>query len=1609
MKHIIYIAIAWLVGCGARGEHAETTETVQAVAVNGSFETDYQGWTLLEAPSTAGTQCGTWGIATAGQVVSPSDLVFDFFDNVDNTQSSPGLPITYAATDGNKVALQLQGCPQNHRMFQTIALPACQPLLLWDMRYTNHNTAGFEPALQFTAVNIRDQSDTILATPFKTLPGDPVSLPAMTAFQVDLSAFSGQTIRLDFEHQVQQFFFDAAWDNIRVVCKALAAQPGALAFGDVNVGTSSTRTTTVTNHAATALTITATSASGPFAVTSGPALPITLQPGESTVFALIFQPVAAGPATGSFTLTSDDPNGATVVALSGNGLDGAKLTASPNMFSFGGVQVGETSAPQTIDLTNTGTSPLTISAASVAAPFTVDAPTLPITLAPNASTTVTIRFAPTSTGIFNGQLSIESNDPASPTLLSLSGLGTSPRLTFVPASVAFGNQRVGLASPARVVRARNDGDGPVTITGTTITGPFTHGAIALPITLAPTEFIDVSVTFRPTVMGAATGELRFASNATTVPIPLSGTGTQPLISVTPTTVNFGDQRTGTTGTRTVTVSNPGNENLVISSLQIQSSTAFSIVEAPPITIVPGASLSLTLRFTPPTAGNFNGGLSIGTNVPNNPITTILLMGRGIEPLLAVNPLSLAFGNQRVGTTSATKAVVISNPGTDTLAISSVTITAPFTRSQPPMLIPPGGSATIEVAFSPTALGMVSRDLTIVTNAGTRVVPCTGTGANPVVSASATSLAFGDVRTGTTSAGQSVAISNIGSSPLTISGATVSGPFTITSPSLPRSVLPGASVSFTVKFAPTANGAATGTLVITSDAAASPTQVTLTGTGVAPQLAVSAPMLDLGSVRIGSTSAAAGLSLQNSGSSPLTITSITISAPFARTAVTLPATIAPGGSLSLGVTFTPTVRALAAGALAIASDGGSLNVALSGRGIAPLIAASLDPVDFSSVAIGTPATRALQLTNTGDAPLAISTIAFAGAHAADYAIAALPTLPAAIAPGQSLALSIVFTPGDHGARSAQLIVMSDAFGTPQLVVGLAGAGEGARIAVSPTALDFGTANVGATSAPRLVTISNHGETALDVSSIVIGGAQATDFASGAALPITIAPGASATAAFTFTPSAIGSRAATATIVSTDPLVPSSIVTLAGTGESAVLAVSPAALPFGAVRVGQSKVRSVTLTNIGTGSLSITTIALGGSDAADFALAPLALPIVLAPSASRIVNVTFNPTVVRDSSATLDVLSDEPVNGTVALPLTGSGVSPNVALTPGVVDFGGQLVGRPSARRDLKIRNSGGGPLGIVSLAITGAQAASFTLVSPPALPATIAPGAELVLSLRVAVTAIGSHAATIAIGTDAPDVPVASANLAALGISTALALTPSMIDFGTAHVLVATTPVPVTLTNLTGEPLTFVDGVLGGATPGDFTVSSIAGTVPAGGSVTAMVTYRAATATTSAATLTLQTTDPAIPEALVTLGGKAVSTFVSADRGELAFGEIQVGDRSGPKAVTLTNVTTAPIEIASITSTDGQFIVDATTATVTVAPGGNVTFTVTFAPVTSGPASSEVAIILAGSTSPELTVVVSGDGSAPSSGGCSTTAPGSSFALVLGLGLAWLLRRRRRAR
>ncbi len=642
--------------------------------------------------------------------------------------------------------------------------------------------------------------------------------------------------------------------------------------------------------------------------------------------------------------------------------------------------------------------------------------------------------------------------------------------------------------------------------------------------------------------------------------------------------------------------------------------------------------------------------------------------------------------------------------------------------------------------------------------------------------------------------------------------------------------------------------------------------------------------------------------------------------------------------------------------------------------APEIAASPSPLAFGEVLIGGAGSDAtLTLSNAGAIDLHVSSLVISGAAAADYTIVS-PPLPITVVPGGTRAVVVHFQPPAHGLRSASLTLQSDAFTQPTLVVALSGTGVAPIMSATPS-VAFGARNVGA-SVTGLVSVNNTGERSLTVSQVSLSGGDAADFTVLTALPINVAAGASASLTLRFAPAAVGARAATASIVGNDPLTPVVSVALSGTGTSPGIAIAPTSIDFGDVRIDEtSPLVPVTVSNTGSGPLTITGVSLGGTGNADFTVSAVTLPLVLAPGGDLVDNVAYAPSAGGADVATLQITSDDPTATSLEVPLDGNGVSPVLSLTPTSLDFGGHLVGRASAPRTITITNDGTSALSITSLAFTGIDAAAYTISVPPTLPAQIAPAQALVLGLVFTPAAVGGTSATLAIGTDDPAAPTADVSLVGLGLSQVLAVSPLAIDFGVIEAPGDGVDVSLQVTNTSSDPVTLLDGTLGGGSASVFSVASLAGVLAPGASRTVAVGFTAASAGDFTAELTIAAAESGVPAVVVPLTAKAVSSLLAVSPESLDFGALVVGETSSSMAVTVTNQSGGSVTVASLSVVDPAFTISGAATPITVVAGDSFTFEVSFTAGAVGVVTSAVQIFLDGQVTAEAVVAVSGEGTA----------------------------------
>ena len=312
-----------------------------------------------------------------------------------------------------------------------------------------------------------------------------------------------------------------------------------------------------------------------------------------------------------------------------------------------------------------------------------------------------------------------------------------------------------------------------------------------------------------------------------------------VVSLSPTGLAFGNQNVGgSSAAQTVTLTNVGTAALSGVSVAT-SSSVFTQTNTCAADVAPGANCTISVKFAPTAAGPVQGSLTITDSAGDSP-QPVSLSGTGISGAFAsISPLSLVFGPQATGTTSPAQKITVTNTGTSVLNVTAITAAGTDfaeTDNCVDFTIQPTNSCMISVTWTPSAgttppeMGM----LTITDNAqnnGTQTLSLTG-GVTNTISVSPPQLSFGNQNVNTTSAAQTITVSNTGTAAIFIPSIVVPPGFAETDNcrSLANGLAPAASCTINVTFTPTSATSFTGNLSITDSAQGSPHTVMLSGTG-----------------------------------------------------------------------------------------------------------------------------------------------------------------------------------------------------------------------------------------------------------------------------------------------------------------------------------------------------------------------------------------------------------------------------------------------------------------------------------------------------------------------------------------------------------------------------------------------------------------------------------------------------------------------------------------------------------------------------------------------------------------------------------------------------------
>jgi hypothetical protein len=292
--------------------------------------------------------------------------------------------------------------------------------------------------------------------------------------------------------------------------------------------------------------------------------------------------------------------------------------------------------------------------------------------------------------------------------------------------------------------------------------------------------------------------------------------------------------------------------------------------------------------------------------------------------LALSPGSLTFSGQAVGSTSALQKVTLKNSQQVTLNISGIKFTGTNSgdfaeTNNCGSSLNPGGTCTINVTFTPSAVGTRTAVLNVDDDGlnSPQTASLSGTGIAPVT-LSASSISFGSVLTGSSATAKPVTLTNNQNVALTGISVSISGSSAYSQVNTCGNTIPaGGKCTITVTFAPATAGAQTGTVIITDSANNSPQSINLTGSGMLP-VSLTPAALNFGTQTVGTTSAGKIVTVTNHEKIAVNFTSVAISgtnrSDFAESNNCN--SVAAGGTCTVTVTFTPTARGSRAATLTL---------------------------------------------------------------------------------------------------------------------------------------------------------------------------------------------------------------------------------------------------------------------------------------------------------------------------------------------------------------------------------------------------------------------------------------------------------------------------------------------------------------------------------------------------------------------------------------------------------------------------------------------------------------------------------------------------------------------
>jgi hypothetical protein len=778
------------------------------------------------------------------------------------------------------------------------------------------------------------------------------------------------------------------------------------------IGQAATETITLSSTGTSAVTISSLGVTGSQFSVSGITTPLALSAGQSATLTLSFNPLAGSGYTGALKISSNSSSGNLTVNLSGSG-----VPVPSSLFCSLSSMSGAGSDSCTVTLNGTApyggsvvrlmsnktavTVPSAVTVPYNATTATFNATVAAVTKAETATLSAIVGVSQSFALLLNPSASTATLSALSCSSSAISSPGPDACTVGLTAAAPSGGLTISLASNNASV-----------IVPSSVTVP--SGATCAAFNAAVGIF---SSTQTATLSASAGGTVE------SFPIKLNaGTST---LSVSSTSVSFGNVQLGQTSTSTVTLSSTGPGAVTISSLSMAGSQFAASGITTPLTLSSGQTATVTISFAPNSGAGFTGALTIASNSSTgNLVVNMSGSGVPVPRSLSCNSASMS----GAGTDSCTVTLNGAAPSGGSvvkLQSSNASVTVPATVTVPYNQTSASFSATV-AAVTNTQTATISAMIGASQSFALTLNPGAGT---PTLAVSSTTVSFGNVNVGK-SGTQVLTLSSTGTGPVTISSLSVAGSlFAASGIATPLTLNPGQTATLTVSMTPIGGSTFTGVLTIVSNSMAGNLIVNMSGNGIPVPASLSCSSASM------ATAGTDTCTVSLNGAAPWG--GFLVSLVSNNSAVVVPSSVTVAYNTT-SATFSATVAAVSSAQTVTLSAGatsGTTSFALQLNATAPgSMSVSTSSISFGSVAIADPVTQSLTVTASGG-PVTINSV---GTTGSGFAVVAMG-LPMTLAAGQSATVNVEFAPTVAGAATGMLTIAGACSGSGKATVNLSGTG------------------------------------------------------------------------------------------------------------------------------------------------------------------------------------------------------------------------------------------------------------------------------------------------------------------------------------------------------------------------------------------------------------------------------------------------------------------------------------------------------------------------------------------------------------------------------------------